>query len=121
MTEKQEAFIILSPGFAASETDSTCLPMQQQFVKSLGMLYPGVRIIVLSFQYPYHQKEYEWHGARIIPFDGKNKGGLLRLLLRKKVYSVLKKLNGMLHRRLGNALILKLYPLSDTRLFASLK
>jgi hypothetical protein len=52
-----EIFIILSPGFPESEADSTCLPMQQQFVRALKEMYPGLDIVVLTFQYPYHQKE----------------------------------------------------------------
>ena len=84
MADIKGAFVILSPGFAASADDSTCLPMQQQFVKTISSQYPQLKIIVLSFQYPYHQKEYEWNGITVIPFEGRNKGGVQRLLLRKK-------------------------------------
>ena len=93
MTDDRELFVILTPGFASSENDSTCLPMQQQFVKSLGLIYPQLKPVVLSFQYPYHKKEYEWNGIRVIPFNGRNRGGLGRLLLRKQVNRVLRKLN----------------------------
>ena len=92
MADKQEAFIILSPGFAASENDSTCLPMQQQFVRKLAVKYPHLKLVVLSFQYPYHNKEYNWHGVNIIPFNGRNAGGWRRLFLRRKIFTALKKL-----------------------------
>ncbi len=88
----KEILIILSPGFPESEADSTCLPMQQQFVKALKEMYPGLDIVVLTFQYPYHQKEYKWFEVKVIPFGGRNKGGLQKLLLRKKINSTLKKL-----------------------------
>src|SRR5215813_9839972 len=85
-------FIILTPGFPESEADSTCLPMQQQFVKALEEEYKEVEVVVLTFQYPYHLQEYKWHDIRVIPFGGKNKGGLQKLLLRNKINSTLKKL-----------------------------
>ena len=88
----KEILIILSPGFPESEADSTCLPMQQQFVRALKEMYPGLDIVVLTFQYPYHQKEYNWFEVKVIPFGGRNKGGLQKLLLRNKINSTLKKL-----------------------------
>jgi glycosyltransferase involved in cell wall biosynthesis len=97
MPEKEEALIILTPGFASSEEDSTCLPMQQQLVQKITELNPRLAVIVLAFQYPYHTNEYKWNQVRVIPFDGRNKGGVQRLLLRKKVNSVLNKLSSQYH------------------------
>src|ERR1700752_2410898 len=88
-----ETLIILTPGFPESEADSTCLPMQQQFVKALKEMYPGLDVVVLTFQYPYHQQEYTWFGIKVIPFGGRNRGGLQKLLLRNKINSALKKLH----------------------------
>ena len=89
----KEILIILSPGFPESEADSTCLPMQQQFVRALKEMSPELDIVVLTFQYPYHQKEYKWFEVKVIPFRGRNKGGLQKLLLRNKINSTLKKLH----------------------------
>ena len=90
----KELLIILSPGFPESEADSTCLPMQQQFVRALKEMHPDLNIVVLTFQYPYHQKEYDWFQIKVIPFGGRNKGGLQKLLLRRKINSTLRKLHG---------------------------
>ena len=90
----KELLIILSPGFPESEADSTCLPMQQQFVRALKEMHPDLNIVVLTFQYPYHQKEYDWFEIKVIPFGGRNKGGLQKLLLRRKINSTLRKLHG---------------------------
>ena len=90
MSSKQ-AFIILTPGFPESESDSTCLPMQQQFVRALKKMHPELEIVVLTFQYPYHQKSYKWFGLTVIPFGGRNKGGLQKFILRNKVNSTLRK------------------------------
>lgn len=88
----EQIFIILTPGFPESEADTVCLPMQQSFVRTLKDQFPAIKIIVLSFQYPYHQKKYKWFGIEVIPFDGRNKGGFTKLLLRKKINSTLYKL-----------------------------
>ena len=58
MRPDNDTIIILTPGFPASVADSTCLPMQQHFVKTLKQLYPDLNIIVLSFQYPYVVRTY---------------------------------------------------------------
>jgi glycosyltransferase involved in cell wall biosynthesis len=88
----KEILIILSPGFPESEADSTCLPMQQQFVRALKKLHPDLDIVVLTFQYPYHNKRYKWFEIDVIAFGGRNKGGLQKLLLRNKINATLKKL-----------------------------
>jgi glycosyltransferase involved in cell wall biosynthesis len=90
---KQKAIVILSPGFAASETDSTCLPMQQDFVKSLMKMHPRLSVIILAFQYPYDVKIYNWQEATVMSFNGRNKGGFSRLLLRQKIFKALKEIN----------------------------
>jgi glycosyltransferase involved in cell wall biosynthesis len=93
MINKQKAFVILTPGFAASENDTTCLPMQQELLKAISNLYAHIELIILSFQYPYVEKSYQWFGITVYSFNGKNKGGIARLLLRKKVTAILNKIN----------------------------
>ncbi len=85
--------IILIPGFAADTTDSTCLPAQQRFIKSINSLFPGINVIVLAFQYPFRENVYDWHGNTVIAFGGQNKGGLSRLLLWRRVSKTLNRLN----------------------------
>ena len=85
----KKTLIILTPGFPKDENDSTCLPMQQQLVETFQKLDSNLNIIVLSFQYPYHGREYYWRGIRVIPFNGQNKGGITRLMLRKTIMRVL--------------------------------
>src|SRR5262249_30133264 len=90
---KPEAFVILIPGFPKDETDTTCLPFHQQFVRSLKELFPKLEVIVLSFQYPYVEKTYKWFGITVTSFNGRNKGGLHRLIVRKKINAVLVEIN----------------------------
>jgi glycosyltransferase involved in cell wall biosynthesis len=90
---EKNTLVILTPGFPSSEADSACLPMQQSFVKALQENDPARHIIVLSFQYPYFVKTYKWFGVTIMSFNGQNKGGLARLLLRRKINAALKEIN----------------------------
>lgn len=92
MNNKENSFVILTPGFPSSEADSTCLPMHQHFIRCLKSLYPELNVIVLSFQYPYRTGNYKWFDTTVIGFNGQNKGGIAKLLIRKKVYAALKKI-----------------------------
>lgn len=88
-----KTIVILTPGFPESESDTTCLPLQHQLVRTIQEVRPGLRVVVLSFQYPYHKTPYHWFGIPVIPFDGKNKGGLSKLMLRRKINSSLEKIH----------------------------
>lgn len=89
----KKTLVILTPGFPASVADSTCLPMQQQFIKALKQYDSSLNIIVLSFQYPYVSQVYTWFNITVMSFNGQNKGGLSRLLLRRRIQAALKKIH----------------------------
>jgi glycosyltransferase involved in cell wall biosynthesis len=93
MNSRQKTFVVLIPGFAGSEADTSCLPMQQSFVKSLSKLYPEIDIMVLSFQYPFFEGSYKWFDATIISFNGRNRGGLSKIFLRRRVSRSLKRIH----------------------------
>jgi glycosyltransferase involved in cell wall biosynthesis len=93
MNSENKTLVILTPGWAQSEADTNCLPMQQSFIKTLKRTYPQLNIIILAFQYPYFKKTYNWYGTRVTSFNGQNKGGIARLLLRQKIMAALKKIN----------------------------
>jgi glycosyltransferase involved in cell wall biosynthesis len=93
MNSENNTLVILTPGFPGSEADSTCLPMQQNFVRTWEELFPQMNIIVLSFQYPYFKKTYNWSRTTVISFNGQNKGGLARLLARRKLNAKLGEIN----------------------------
>ena len=85
MKNKPAALVILTPGFPKDETDSTCLPMQQQFLLSIKKKYPLLHIVVLSFQYPYQPCTYYWNNIPVKSFGGKNKGSWKRWLLWQRI------------------------------------
>ncbi|HLY70628.1 MAG TPA: glycosyltransferase family 4 protein, partial [Puia sp.] len=93
MTENQKTLIILSPGFPGNEQDSSCLPAQQSFVKSLNTIFPDLRVIILAFEYPFVRSEYDWFGNVIIPFAGRNRRKLFRLFMWQRIWRRLKKIN----------------------------
>jgi glycosyltransferase involved in cell wall biosynthesis len=85
----KKALVILSPGFAANEADSACLPAQQQLVKTVSELFPSIQLIVLAFQYPFSEQSYQWNGIPVIPFNGRNKSKLYRLFIWLRVWKQL--------------------------------
>src|SRR5471030_1545875 len=92
MNRPDKTLLILSPGFAANEADSTCLPAQQQLILALNKNNPSVKILILAFQYPYSNKPYQWHGNTVIPFGGENRQRLYRLLTWFRVWKKLREL-----------------------------
>jgi glycosyltransferase involved in cell wall biosynthesis len=93
MKDKQLTFIIISPGFAIDEKDSTCLPLQQNLIKAINRNFPGIKIIILALRYPSIQSEYDWYGNKVITFGRRNKGKISTFFLWRKVWLCLKKLN----------------------------
>jgi glycosyltransferase involved in cell wall biosynthesis len=93
MNKDKKTLVILTPGFPKDEADSTCLPMQQQLIRALKVNDASLNIIILSFQYPYHLSEYRWYDIKVIPFNGRNKGGISRFILRGKINAALEEIH----------------------------
>jgi Glycosyltransferase len=93
MGRNEKTIVILTPGFAKNEADSTCIPNQQNFVRILKENNPGLNIIILAFDYPYSAKKYKWYNNTVISFNGRNKGGLSKLLRRRRIFSALKEIH----------------------------
>jgi glycosyltransferase involved in cell wall biosynthesis len=91
--ERIKTLLIITPGFPADESDSTCMPPQQLFVKALQVQYPELSIIILSLQYPFKAKNYHWHGIPVIAFGGHNRGRILRVFNWMDVWAILRQLN----------------------------
>ncbi|HEX4372973.1 MAG TPA: glycosyltransferase family 4 protein [Puia sp.] len=93
MINDRKTLIILSPGFPANEEDSACLPAQQSFVRSLNKNFPDLKIIILAFEYPFVRSAYLWHNNSVISFAGKNRRKIFRLIMWRKIWQELKKIN----------------------------
>jgi glycosyltransferase involved in cell wall biosynthesis len=87
-----KSVIILTPGFPADESDSTCLPTQQNLVRAFNTLDPTLEIIILSIQYPYVTGEYKWFGNWVKTYNGKNLNSIRRIILWFSIYRDIKKI-----------------------------
>ncbi len=58
--------IWITPGFAANEEDTKCIPPQQLLAKALTKV-PSVRLHIVSLHYPHQRAEYHWHGVDVYP------------------------------------------------------
>ena len=67
--------LILTPGFPADEQDSTCVPYIQDYVIALANKIGTDNIYIITMQYPFTVKPYQWHGINIFPSGGANKKG----------------------------------------------
>jgi glycosyltransferase involved in cell wall biosynthesis len=92
MKNTQPTFIIISPGFAKDETDSTCLPAQQAFVKALSKDYPEIKIIILALEYPFQRSTYQWKGNTVMSFNTWKKNKLEKISTWLSVWRTLNKL-----------------------------
>lgn len=92
MPAKASSLILLTPGFPENESDSTCLPWFQCFVRQLKSSFPGLKIIIVSLQYPYQQKKYVWEGITVYAMGGRNRSGIAKRILRYKVKQELDRL-----------------------------
>ena len=63
--------LFITPGFAQNEQDSTCIPPLQCFAR--GLAAQGIELTIIALEYPFHTREYLWHGIRVLPCGGKNK------------------------------------------------
>ncbi len=92
MNTTNSHIVFLTPGFAESEEDSTTIPALQVFLKSMRKALPNAKLTLLTFQFPFTKKTYDWHGIKVIPLNGKNKR-LKKLWTWKKALKTLKKLH----------------------------
>lgn len=99
MNKGTKTLVILTPGFPADERDTTCLPPKQLFINALSQVFPRLRIIVLSMDYPFTTNSYTWQGHAVFPFNGWGKGRMERKLLWWRVWKRLKQI------RAGNHII----------------
>lgn len=93
MTERESILLIVSPGFPANEADSSCLPAQQQLIMAMNQLAPSQKICIISFQYPYEKRSYQWMGNTVFALGGKNKKQISRLFTWLKAWRQMRRLS----------------------------
>lgn len=81
--------LILIPGFASDESDTSCIPPVQEFLKAYKSIYEKDIITIISFQYPYTKNKNSWHGINVWNAGGRNKK-LLKPFVWQRVKSYFK-------------------------------
>ncbi len=92
MSNETKTIVILTPAFPANESETYWVPSQQLFVKTLKKNFPELNIFVLSFLYPYHKSIYEWHGIKVMSFDGMHQRKIKRVFLFMGIWQTLKEI-----------------------------
>ncbi len=70
--------ILLTPGFPKDESDTTCVPYLQVWVKEALKKFD---ISIIAFQYPFEEKHYNWNGVPVYSAGGKNQKFPWRLIV----------------------------------------
>lgn len=84
--------VFLTPGFAQDEQDTTTIPAIQEYIKALKQELPNLKITIISFQFPFTKKAYNWHDCSVISLAGKNKK-YKKIQIWNKALQVLKNIN----------------------------
>lgn len=64
--------LILTPGFAADENDSVCIPPLQDFLLYFRNKFPEVEFTIITFQYPFKKFGYKWNDISVFSLNGKS-------------------------------------------------
>lgn len=95
------AVVFLTPGFPSDESDSTCIPALQSYVRAFARLRPDVPVAVIAFEYPATPRWYRWHGIEVYAAGGRNRRGPLRRLTWLRVAAAFR----TIRRRTGVAVL----------------
>lgn len=85
--------LIVTPGFAANEEDTTSVPAVQQFLLCFRRTYPEIRLSLISFHYPCKNDNYDWHGIDVHTIGNKHAGGLKKLFSFSRFLKIGKKIH----------------------------
>jgi glycosyltransferase involved in cell wall biosynthesis len=92
MNKENNKFLILTPGFARDELDTTCLPFLQNFIIELNLRFPLLEIHILALDYPFFSGTYQWNKNLVYGFNGWGKKGFKRLIKWMRVWTRLKQI-----------------------------
>lgn len=70
---KNKHILIVTPGFAANESDTTCIPPLYLYIKELKDQDPDWRISIIAIHYPFVKEKYLFFGATVYPYNGRNR------------------------------------------------
>ena len=88
MTEAKH-ILILTPGFPSDETDDTCMPYLQTYLKEAVKSNSQLKFSVIALQHPYESKSYLWHGIPVFSCGGSNRSFPVRFYYWRKALNQL--------------------------------
>lgn len=65
MVNHVKNILLVTPGFARDEKDTTCIPALQEFVLGLNTYYPEIKVTIVCLHYPEIEKTYHWFGNEV--------------------------------------------------------
>jgi len=87
-----KTIVLLTPGFAKDEADTSCIPLLQEFVRELKTQCKDWNIYIIALQYPPVNENYLWNGIPVFSIGG-NDSKLSRLSVWRKAWKHLKKIH----------------------------
>ncbi len=92
MNQANKNIVWLTPGFAANESDTACIPTLQDLAKCFPV-HNDFELTIVAMHYPFDEKEYTWNSIPVNAIAGKNKKGWQRLKTYYRTWQELKKLH----------------------------
>jgi 1,2-diacylglycerol 3-alpha-glucosyltransferase len=95
MKDYEKHIVLLMPGFASNEEDTTCVPYLQNYVKSYSRVHGDDRLTIITFQYPFTRSAYSWNNIDVHSIGGSNSKFPFKILTWKKVVIAFKKIQSV--------------------------
>jgi glycosyltransferase involved in cell wall biosynthesis len=81
--KSQINLVVLTPGFAVDEKDTTNIPSLQLYLQNLKSSFPQINIQIITFHYPTKRGWYIWNGINVFAIGGhKTKIGMISIWIR---------------------------------------
>lgn len=85
--------LLVTPGFARDEKDTTCIPALQELVMGLNTYYPEIKVTIISLHYPETEKTYRWFNNDVWAMGADNARFPNRLRSWRKMKRLIKRLH----------------------------
>lgn len=84
---------ILTPGFPSEESDYSCMPYLQTYLRQIASSHADLKITVIALQYPFSSEPYSWLRIKVFPCSGNNRSFPMKLRYWRKALQLLDKGN----------------------------
>jgi glycosyltransferase involved in cell wall biosynthesis len=81
LNNKQKHIVFITPGFTSNQNDDTNIPALQIYTKKLQE-QKDVKISIITLNFPYTKKPYQWYNCKVYPLNLGNKRNYLFFLNR---------------------------------------